>query len=386
MTARSFPWFMVAIAVGARAPGQTVGSAIRPQQTIAIADDSGTRPGYAPRGIVPEFHVVQRGDTLWDITGYYFDNPWRWPQLWAMNPQITNPHWIFPDDQVRLLPPTMTGPASAPSPEQSLPTTLRTPARSVTPQTVFLRQQGWLDTVDARAAGTVVGSPDDQMLLAEGDQAYVEFPSGAPRIGQEYTFYQPGHEAARTGQAQNSAGHVVRILGTARVETWDPDRHVATVRITESLDTIERGERLAAIPRRLDVIPPATNAVDLRATIVATTQPRQIVGQNMVVYINRGAEDRIVRGNRLFVVRRGDAFRRTIDAPLAAGTAIDRDGDGRVDAPAGRDEQRSDSALPEEILGEVLVLELRAHTATALVTSSIVEVEVGDAVVMRRGY
>jgi hypothetical protein len=49
-------------------------------------------------------HVVRRGDTLWDICFLYFNDPWQWPKIWSYNPQITNPHWIYPGDLVRLLP------------------------------------------------------------------------------------------------------------------------------------------------------------------------------------------------------------------------------------------------------------------------------------------
>src|SRR5205085_5957134 len=55
-------------------------------------------------GPVPDLHVVRKGDTLWDICFYYFNDPWQWPKIWSYNPQITNPHWIYPGDLVRLLP------------------------------------------------------------------------------------------------------------------------------------------------------------------------------------------------------------------------------------------------------------------------------------------
>jgi len=51
-----------------------------------------------------EVHVVQEGDTLWDISQHYYGDPWNWPELWSFNPEITNPHWIYPADQVRLSP------------------------------------------------------------------------------------------------------------------------------------------------------------------------------------------------------------------------------------------------------------------------------------------
>lgn len=363
-------------------PGSSIRSAAREGRSISLDQDNSDTGSVE----VPEFHTVVRGDTLWDITGSYFQNPWRWPRVWGMNPQITNPHWIFPGDQVRLLAP-IDRPARATqhiTASSGSPDSLNLPASRVPAQTVFLREQGWLDTQTAESAGTVVGSPEDQMLLAEGDQAYVEFRNRTPRVGEQYTIYQEGQNAARGRGRDSSAGHVVRVLGSATVESWDRDRHIATVRLTESLDGIERGERVAAIPRHLQVVPPARNAVDLQANIVATVHPRELVGQNMVVFIDRGSDDHVAPGNRLFVVRRGDAWRSSLHSPSSAGTGLDRDGDGNVDEPPGN--TRSNDSLPQEIVGEVLVVEVRAHSATAMVTSAILEVEVGDRLEMRRGY
>ena len=53
---------------------------------------------------LPESHPVRRGDTLWDISNRYYQSPYQWPRIWAFNPQIQNPHWIYPGDLVRLLP------------------------------------------------------------------------------------------------------------------------------------------------------------------------------------------------------------------------------------------------------------------------------------------
>src|SRR6185312_4651155 len=44
----------------------------------------------------PEGHNVRRGETLWEISGHYYSNPYQWPRLWSYNPQVQNPHWIYP--------------------------------------------------------------------------------------------------------------------------------------------------------------------------------------------------------------------------------------------------------------------------------------------------
>ena len=52
---------------------------------------------------VPETYIVKKGDTLWGISGMYLQKPWLWPQLWDANPQIDNPHLIYPRDELYLV-------------------------------------------------------------------------------------------------------------------------------------------------------------------------------------------------------------------------------------------------------------------------------------------
>lgn len=360
------------ISVDERSRESSIMDAARDRRSISVSGEAG-------RIDVPEFHEVSRGDTLWDITEYYFGNPWQWPTVWGLNPQITNPHWIFPGDRVRLLRETRA--AVRPS---TRATNLRTPARLVTPDTVFHLSNGFLDPRDQEDAGTIIGSPQDHMLLTENDEVYVEFPRRTPRVGEQFTVYQDAHE----GRSDRNTGHVVRVLGTVEITSWDRNRRVATARITEALDTIERGERVATIPRTLRTVPPVRNNVEVRGHIAALLRPEAFAAQHQVVFIDRGADDGVMLGNRFLVVRRGDQWRATlsaIDEFTASGEGIDRDGDGRPDSPPDRGRNPQDR-MPDLVVGELLVVEVRPRTSTAIVTSSTVELQVGDRAEMRRGY
>jgi nucleoid-associated protein YgaU len=70
------------------------------QGTNAILSDDDDSPVALER--VPDIHLVRRGDTLWDLCNRYYRNPWAWPKVWSYNPQVANPHWIYPGDQLRL--------------------------------------------------------------------------------------------------------------------------------------------------------------------------------------------------------------------------------------------------------------------------------------------
>jgi hypothetical protein len=319
--------------------------------------------GYRHR-LVPETYTVRRGDTLWDVTGRYYGNPWEWPRVWSYNPEITNPHWIYPLDTLRLLAP---GGAIEDGGE---PRTIR-PSRGTRSGTVFLRQEGYLDEEALGQAGVIVGSPEDHMLLAPYDHVYVEFEEGVQ--GQPRGEYTVFREMEGSERQEGEEGRLVRIFGTVRIETYDPERRTARAQIIEALDPIERGFQVAPIPRQFDMVPPQPAERDLVTEIAATLRPRELLGEQQIVFLPVGREEGVRMGNRFFIVRAGDNWRASLPAnPENAGSAIH---------PPDEPEE-----MPAEILAEGRVVHVRPHSATLMITRSVSEVRIGDRAEMRRGY
>ena len=83
------------------------GTAVAQMGVVVDEDDQGQEEPKEKVKVpadMPETHVVKEGDTLWDITQAYYGDPYRWPEVWSYNPNITNPHWIYPDAEVRIRP------------------------------------------------------------------------------------------------------------------------------------------------------------------------------------------------------------------------------------------------------------------------------------------
>lgn len=328
-----------------------------------VDTNTGRSYGHGVR-VVPPTHTVQRGDTLWDISGHYYGNPWEWPRLWSYNPEITNPHWIYPQDQVRLIPGGQVARVEAGA---------RPSRRGVQDGTLFLREVGYLDREALEQSGEIIGSPTDHMLLSPYDPVYVRFEGDRTDSEQpegEFTIYRLYESTERMSGEQ---GTLARILGTVRIDSYDEDRRIAQATLIEALEPIERGYRVAAIPRRFEVVPPVSSDRDLETEIVAALTPTQLLGEQQVVFVPQGEDDGVRLGHRFYITRRSDEWRRELPTSaegLGQDTAL----------PAGPEE------WPEEVIAEARVVSLRPRSAGLWITRSVSVVEVGDHAEMREGY
>jgi hypothetical protein len=341
-----------------------------------------------------DVHVVSDGDTLWDISSHYFGEPWHWPELWSYNPEITNPHWIYPLDQIRLTSGALTqdqsvaklmggqgggaggaqeGKATAGllAGTETMPSVV-VPRGAWKPGMIFLRDQGYLDKDALRTVGQIIGGNEEQMFLSPSDQVYIKFgPNQDVRPGDSYTVFRAMEGWERV---EKEKGTLVRILGTTVVRSYDKDKHVARGLVSEALDPIERGLFVAKLDRRFDLVEPTRNTSNVVAHIIATVQPHTLLADGSVVFLDVGEGHGIQPGNRFFVVRRGDEW-------LAALHTDAKDFGNVVDIP-----KYDPNLLPKEVVAELRVVKVRKSTTIAIITRSELDAMIGDTAEMRVGF
>jgi hypothetical protein len=316
-------------------------------------------------GPTPELHVVRQGDTLWDICWYYFNDPWQWPKIWSYNPQITNPHWIYPGDLVRLIPRgMMQAPAPVPTDVESAPPqpgpsleSEPAPAKSFG---VELRQLAFIDQEQLDTPILIDGSVEAKTLLSTGDTVYLSYPQGKPpKVGERYSIYTVGNEVTHP-KSGKKVGAFVHLLGELQVQSVKKDKR-ATAVITSADHEIERGTHVGPLQRKLTTVPPVRATVDAQGTIVAMLAGEQLIGSGEVVFVDLGEKSGVKVGNRMYVVRRGDPI------------------DVKARSAVGQDDRR----FPAHAIGEVVIVDVGKSVSIGLVTLSVQEMGVGDLVMMQ---
>lgn len=270
----------------------------------------------------PDKYVVVKGDTLWDISGKFLKDPWRWPQIWNLNrAEIKNPHWIYPGDlivldksgkeprlelvkgdqrgmrTVKLSP----GVRASDLGGDAIPAI---PIRVIHP---FLSQprvapKGALDN-----APFILGSNADRIVLGAGDDA---FATGGPAGVTRWNVLRPGN-ALKDPETGEVLGYEVEYLGDARTLVEGAPQKI---RITQSAQEILPRDKLvqADDDTTFEYMPHAPD-FKLTARIISAYGGLSDSGRYQTVVLNRGSRDGLEPGHVLAVYRAGRAVTLTRD-------------------------------------------------------------------------
>ena len=211
-----------------------------------------------------ELYTIKKGDTLWDISSRFLKDPFLWPNLWQRNPYITNPHWIFPGQPIRLTgevpgaeqPKAMVQePVAAAMKEgpsvMKMPETEAIPAEVTLPQLSDTRYAGFMGNVDYEGIGIIVENREGKAIYASDDIVYLAFKTDEPVvIGNKYTIFRPS-EIIRHPLTNQRMGRKYTIHGN--VEIIDQYGSFYTGKIIEAFFAMRRGDRIMPYLKEMEV-------------------------------------------------------------------------------------------------------------------------------------
>jgi hypothetical protein len=330
----------------------------------AWAEDARLKPGH------PDEYVVKKGDTLWDISTTFLSTPWKWPEIWHANPQIENPHLIYPGDNIKLIyidgQPRITsertlkllpGESGGINADAKLSPSIRVIQNSDAISTIpldrinsFLSHSLIVNSVnELTKAPYIVAGPQKRIIVGAGDNAYArgDFSEGLTNFG----VYRKG-EAFFDPATREVLG--VHALGVGSVNVKQVQKDIATLTVVRAFEEIRIGDRLLLSEDRpmQSTFFPAAPDTDIEATIIAVESGVSQVGKYNVVMINRGEREGLKAGNVLAIYKKGEKL-------------LDRVSGGNV-------------VLPDERAGLMMVFRTFEKMSFVLILETDRQLAVGD--------
>jgi hypothetical protein len=230
-----------------------------------------------------DVYTIKKGDTLWDISSKFLKDPFLWPKLWQGNPYITNPHWIYPGQPIRLSPledlkkVEGTQPQEEPKkvvgeekPKEAIVEAevkkVEPPPMEKKPEVVVegkpteakltegkpteakptfypeARFAGFLSEVDLPGIGIVLDSKEGKVLMSEEDIVYLAFKTSEPiMIGDKFTVFRASEEV-RHPVTDQKIGKKINILGNIKI--IDKNGNFFTAKVIEAFDAILKGDKI----------------------------------------------------------------------------------------------------------------------------------------------
>ncbi|HSP78337.1 MAG TPA: LysM peptidoglycan-binding domain-containing protein [Myxococcaceae bacterium] len=344
-------------------------------------------PGQGGRESAPgEVHSVVEGDTLWDLSQRYLGSPWYWPKVWSYNPEIANPHWIYPGNLVRLFPAGEEVPSRVEAGIGPAPLELVAEEGEFSPATELdvlsgedlvqvsgkltyepkaartVMTQGFVTTRELDEAGRIDSSFSEAQMLTSLDTVYVRFKRQADaRLGDRYVIFHTVKDVTHpvTGR---KVGFLTEFVGTLRVTSLS-ERYV-TAQIVDAWDVIVRGDLVGPFGERLvEQVVPRRNEKEVQGYVVTAMVPYlSLVGEHHFLVVDKGSSDGVQVGNVFTVIRQNDVG-------------------GDIFNPA--KVEKGERLLPIENIATCLVTEVKDRTSNCVLTQSVVEVVPGDRMVMK---
>lgn len=285
----------------------------------ALADNGSLKDGH------PERYIVQKGDTLWDISKRFLHDPWLWPEIWYHNPEVRNPHLIYPGDIISLVyidgKPRLTvrsqdrvGETVRLSPqirEESISSAIPTiPLEAIRP---FLTETRIVDAGVLDTAPYIVAGADEHVLSSARDKVYVR---GLDEDSlKNYSIVRKG-DTYTDPDTKEVLGQEARHIGDARLlSSGDP----STLSVLTSNREILVGDRILPLSEdsfQANFMPKAPDTM-IEGRIISVLDGVSQIGQYSIVVLNQGLHDGLEVGDVLAVYKTGPTIRDTVSGKRA---------------------------------------------------------------------
>ncbi|HEN47214.1 MAG TPA: LysM peptidoglycan-binding domain-containing protein [Mizugakiibacter sp.] len=342
----------------------------------------------------PDTYIVRKGDTLWSISALFLKKPWLWPEIWQANPQVKNPHLIYPGDLLSLdylgsgQPIIVLKPRAAVTPLRSAIPTI--PLADI--QTYLQDLRVFPDRQTLTQTPYVVGFENNQMLGVPGQFVYVMNLKARP--GERFAVVRPTHvfttfniaTGSRDQIAQaldnnvdlyngpwhrntigdgflgrgHTLGYEVQVIGT--IEALRGNNPTTTLLRSSTME-IRKGDRILPLdtkPYDANYYPHPPKTLPPNMRVIAFTNAMNAVGSKQVVALSAGSAEGVNNGQTYAIYQPGE---RIIDEVASSG--LDHTFSQKV-------------KLPAEFIGHVMVFRTFDHVSYGLIMDSQAPVHRGD--------
>lgn len=340
----------------------------------------------------PDRYTVQRGDTLWGISGRYLETPWNWPRLWNMNrEQVRNPHRIYPGDVLVLDRATgrLTVETVALSPRvrtedlsQAVPTI---PPSVIEP---FISRPMVISENELDSAPKIMATEESRVVVGAGNIAYAK---GLTRDkGENWHIYRRGDKLVDPDSGE-ILGYLGLYLGEARVRQFG---EISRIEIVKSTQEIYTGDSLVPVTREAPVFAyvPRAPSGKVQGRVMALNDNLYETGRYSVVSLSRGSKDGLESGHILALYRSPNTARYSLRTSSMLGRTGPSGNDGRRpyyeeqlnvrNSPVFSKQVPINDAdlakLPDERYGLVMVFRTFERASFALVMQSRLPVAIDD--------
>ena len=345
--------------------------------SVSVLADELTLKSNAPKS-----YIVKKGDTLWDISGIFLNQPWLWPKLWRINPEINNPHLIYPGDELRLVFDAQGRPMLVKGkPELKWSPKIRKQLKDQNPVNTlplhaiepYIRYDSVKTLAELDDLPYIIGSDEGYKSSVDGFKVYT---NSDLIIGKSYGIYNKG-DAIIDPITEETLGYNVKLVGSGKAtHTGDiSKKQPSTIYIADAKREIHSGAYV--IPVNEDQQYPSiftmqAVASDVKGLIVSSAAQLREFAKLDVVMINQGSNQAVKVGDVLTVSRKSPGVIETDNGPqyIADTSRWNRLGN----------DNKSDYDMPVESIGELMVFRVYDKVSMALILSSEKPLRVLDGV------